>query len=117
MKFNLAPNTNYSVERYLSEDKVWEVFIYRVMFGYRVQVCAVGSCYLLVNYCCRDDANLLVATLATCLSRLSQIKEPITEQKILQVLPEGKDKLFRDRELLEFLDLGQFYEEPSYSSL
>lgn len=110
MDFNLAPNTDYSITRYLSTDGKWEVFTYRVMFGYRVQVAAVGSCYLLVNYCCRDNPVFLAATLATCVSRLSKIEEPITDNKIREVLPEGRDKLFRDKELLEFLGLEEFYE-------
>jgi hypothetical protein len=108
MKFYQAHNTDYSLDRYLSEDGQWEIYTYRVLFGYRVHIGKVGFSYLAVDYCCKDNANLLAATLAVCLYRMSAIEEPITESKVKKVLPEGRDKLFRDNELLTFLGLETF---------
>lgn len=107
MRFFRGLNTDYSNHRYLSEDGKWELFVWPVMFGFRVRIAEVGKAYVLVDYCCTNNLELLSATLAVCLNKLEALNE-INEKTLTEALPNSKDKLFRDDELLKFLGLDSF---------
>ena len=110
VKFNPAPsNYEFVSSLYRSEDGAWEVYIFSVLFGWRVQVHEVRCHTLPVNYCCAQNQALLGATFALCLANLETM-DTITEAAILQALPPSRDKLYRDRDLLTKLNLIPFVE-------
>lgn len=99
---------DWQKSRHVSEDGKWQLYIYPVLFGFRVRVGRVGEGVDLIDYCCRDDFPLLAATFAVCKKALEDLSE-LSEQAITEALPSrGEDKLFRNPWLMERLGLNAF---------
>lgn len=65
MKLSSAETSdNLPIQRLVSENSVWEMGIYPVLFGFRVRVGQVGKAWYTFDYCAADNVFACVPTLS-----------------------------------------------------
>ncbi len=108
--------TNRHVFIDVDGQEVYEIGVYRVLFGFRVRGGRVGEMVYDLDYCCRTNFQMLGSLLAVCLARLSTL-EDFDHQSVRAKCPVYGDKLFRNLPLLTEFGLEHFYEPPCPSPI
>lgn len=91
MKFTVAPTTeDFLIHRLTSENNVWEVGIYPVLFGIRVAANPVGEIAYTINYCCGNNPEFSLVLLATVVGILESLPESISEREVSRLFPTYK---------------------------
>jgi hypothetical protein len=94
MKFTAAESrseTGY-IKTWLSENEVWEIGIYPVMFGFRVRAGKTNSLGVDIDYCAGNDPVFLGQLLTTVMSILESFSEALTSAELRLVLPPYEKK-------------------------
>jgi hypothetical protein len=73
--------------RWVSENGVWEIGIFPVMFGKRVRAGIINSPCCVVDYCSGDDDDFLKELLVTMIIILESFDESVKEVDIERILP------------------------------
>lgn len=81
-----SPETGYT-KTWASENNVWEIGIYPVLFGVRVRGGRVGCQGLDIDYCAGNDPVFLSQLLTTVMSILESFPETLTSQELHTLLP------------------------------
>lgn len=90
MQLKLAEKTlNYPMLRLISENDVWEMGLYPVIYGVRVSCNRIGSgTYLKGGYCCGRSPLLVMEVCLAIALILSTFDESAEEWKVDLVLPQ-----------------------------
>lgn len=80
-------NENFPVARRVSTNKVWEMSICPVLFGYRVRVGPYGKQWYSFDYCAADDSAFLLKLYITVVRLMELLPESITEQELQDMIP------------------------------
>lgn len=80
------PETGY-IKTWASENNVWEIGIYPVMFGVRVRAGKVGCQGLDIDYCAGTDPVFLGQLLTTVMTILETFPESLNSQELHTILP------------------------------
>lgn len=84
----VEPSLNYPRARRLSENDVWEMGIYPVMFGFRVRVGLAGDPLgYTFDYCAGDDVGFVIQLYVTVMALMEALPETITENQLLRLIP------------------------------
>ena len=116
MKFKLTePNQNYPKARYESENGIWEVGLFPVLFGVRIRAGLRGAGWCTVDYCAGADYQIQTLLLAMIITMLEQLPEDIAEHKISEALPRFEIKPINNdpcwQELTELAQQNNFLEK------
>jgi hypothetical protein len=100
MELRIAEATeNYPIIRFLSEQDVWELGIYPVMYGYRVSCNRVASLsYLKGGYCAGADMGDVFKILLYLHDILEGQSESVTERTMNKVLPDWTKRPIPERD-------------------
>jgi hypothetical protein len=82
-----APDENFPLGRWVSENNIWELGFYPVLFGVRVKLGKVGSPCVNLNYCAGNDEGFALILLATVALILEAVPESVTERQIERLFP------------------------------
>lgn len=78
--------------RWVSENGVWEIGVFQVMFGKRVRAGRINVDWCVVDYCAGQDDDFLKQLITTVIIILESFDENTPEIDIEQVLPTYKTK-------------------------
>lgn len=102
MKFAIAETEKiipgYNLERWVSENNIWEIRLDRVMFGCRVHVMRCGTQVFLTELCAGDLPIWQQALLGVVRSIVEQYPESISAWELEEVFPSWKIRpMFNDK--------------------
>jgi hypothetical protein len=94
MKFSKSnPCADHMLDpRWVSENGVWEIGVFPVMFGKRVRAGTINSPSCVVDYCAGGNDDFLKEILVTIIVILESFDESVKEVDIERILPTYKTK-------------------------
>lgn len=77
----------FPIVRYTSENNLWEVGIYPVLFGVRVGANPVGDFCYAIEYCAGDNPGFAFALLITVIKILESLPETVSACDVRDLFP------------------------------
>lgn len=89
MKFiDAPPNIDFQNGHKVSEGGKWEIGLYTVMFGVRVNIAKVGACGSCVSLCAGNNPLVIALVYMCALQLMSEQPEEASETYIQKMFPE-----------------------------
>jgi len=82
-----APDENFPLGRWVSENNVWEIGFFPVLFGVRVRLGKIGNAWVNLDYCAGSNEGFALILLATVVAILERVPESATERQVEELFP------------------------------